>query len=299
MLPLRAMIVRTPEDLRALCNDARAANQRVGFVPTMGALHDGHLSLVRLAREKSDFVVVSIFVNPTQFGPNEDFTRYPRDLDGDAKKLARAGAVDAIFAPEPSAMYVAGEQTRVRVGALGDALCGPFRPGHFEGVATVVAKLFVLVGACTAAFGRKDYQQLAIIRRMASDLFLPVTIAPAAIVREKDGLAMSSRNAYLSADERARALGLSRALGAASRAFSRGERDAKALEKIARVEVEKSADTIDYVSVVDADSLADLAKVESRALVAIACRIGKTRLIDNFVLGEDDPSSVARGADVG
>ena len=213
------MIVRTPDELRALCNDARAARKRVAFVPTMGALHDGHLALVRAARETADFVVVSIFVNPTQFGPNEDFARYPRDLEGDANKLAPA-RVDAVFAPEPAAMYVAGEETRVRVGALAEPLCGAFRPGHFEGVATVVAKLFALVGPSVAVFGRKDYQQLAIIRRMAADLFMPVTVVGHPIVREADALAMSSRNAYLGADERARALCLSRGLRAASDAFA-------------------------------------------------------------------------------
>ncbi|HEY1954744.1 MAG TPA: pantoate--beta-alanine ligase [Polyangiaceae bacterium] len=287
------MIVRGVEELRVLCNEARAAGKRVGFVPTMGALHDGHLALARCAREAADFVVVSIFVNPTQFGPNEDFARYPRDLEGDVAKLAKV-AVSAVFAPEPGAMYPAGEETRVHVGALAETLCGPFRPGHFEGVATVVAKLFAIVGPSIAVFGRKDYQQLAIIRRMTTDLFLPVAIVGHSLVREDDALAMSSRNAYLSAAERARALSLSRGLRAASEAFTRGERDAAALERLARTEVERGADTIDYVSVVDADSLARFSSpIGGRALVAIACRIGKTRLIDNFVLGEDDPRSLA------
>jgi pantoate--beta-alanine ligase len=285
------MIVRTPEELRASCNEARAAGRAVAFVPTMGALHDGHLSLVRAAKAHGDFVVVSIFVNPTQFGPNEDFSRYPRDLDGDAAKLSPLG-VSAIFAPEPGAMYPKGEETRVRVGALAEPLCGPFRPGHFEGVATVVAKLFAIVGPSSAVFGRKDYQQLAIIRRMTTDLFLPVNVIGEPIIREKDGLAMSSRNAYLSADERQRALGLSRALRSAEREFSLGERSAGKIEAIARAEVEKIADTIDYVSVVDASSLGKIEQIGARALVAIACRVGKTRLIDNFVLGEDDPSTL-------
>jgi pantoate--beta-alanine ligase len=291
------MIVRTPDELRVLCNKMRDAKKRVAFVPTMGALHEGHLALVRAAKARADFVVVSIFVNPTQFGPNEDFARYPRDLEGDVKKVEPAGA-DAVFAPERSAMYALGEETRVHVGALAEPLDGAFRPGHFEGVTTVVAKLFALVGESVAVFGRKDYQQLAIIRRMTADLFLPVTIVGHPIVREKDGLAMSSRNAYLSADERARALSLSRGLRAASDAFARGERDARALERITRAEVEHAMGAIDYVSVVDADSLAAIEKIDARALVAIACRIGKTRLIDNFVVGDDDPSSlIARGAD--
>jgi pantoate--beta-alanine ligase len=285
------MIVRTPEELRASCNEARSSGHAVAFVPTMGALHDGHLSLVRAARAHGDFVLVSIFVNPTQFGPNEDFSRYPRDLEDDANKLTPLG-LSAIFAPEPLAMYPKGEETRVRVGALAEPLCGKFRPGHFEGVATVVAKLFAIVGPCSAIFGRKDYQQLAIIRRMTTDLFLPVNVVGEPIVREKDGLAMSSRNAYLSADERSRALSLSRALRAASAAFEGGERSAGKIEALARAEVEKGASSIDYVSVVDADSLETHETIGARALVAVACRVGKTRLIDNFVIGEDDPRTL-------
>ncbi|HSQ66169.1 MAG TPA: pantoate--beta-alanine ligase [Polyangiaceae bacterium] len=295
-------LVRLPSELRAACDQARAAGWRVAFVPTMGALHDGHLALVREARTHGDFVVVSVFVNPTQFGPNEDFSRYPRDLQGDARKLASVpGGVEVVFAPDPGAMYPEGEQTRVHPGALASGLCGPFRPGHFEGVATVVAKLFSIVGPCTAVFGRKDYQQLAIVRRMARDLFMPVSIAGHPIVREKDGLAMSSRNAYLSPSERERALCLARGLSSAARAFSAGERSATVLERAARAEVERGADTIDYVSVVDPDSLQAFSSgTGSRALVAIACRIGKTRLIDNAVLGEDpSPLPVAPGAKAG
>jgi len=290
MAPSALPVVHLPEELRAACDDARARGQRVGFVPTMGALHDGHLALVRAARERAGFVAASIFVNPTQFGPSEDFARYPRDLDGDRAKLAAAGA-DLVFAPDASAMYAAGERTRVRVHALDEPLCGAFRPGHFEGVATVVAKLFALLGPGVAVFGRKDYQQLTVLRRMAKDLFFPVEIVGAPIVREADGLAMSSRNAYLTEDERARALGLSRGLRAASRAFEAGERSAEALARIARAEVERSAARIDYVSVVDPDDLTppEGGEVGPRALVAIACHIGKTRLIDNVVLGEDEP----------
>jgi pantoate--beta-alanine ligase len=255
----------------------------------MGALHEGHLALARDAKARASFVAASIFVNPTQFGPNEDFARYPRDLDGDVRKLAREG-VALVFAPEAGAMYPLGEQTRVHVGALAEPLCGPFRPGHFEGVATVVAKLFAIVGPCVAVFGRKDYQQLAIIRRIVIDLFLPVEIVGHPIVREADGLAMSSRNAYLSADERARALALSRGLALAARAFDGGERSARALEAIARAPIEIAATSIDYVEARDADSLAALpddAPIGDRALLAVACRIGATRLIDNVVLGED------------
>lgn len=280
-------VVRTPAELRAACDAARASGRTVGFVPTMGALHAGHLALVTEAKRRAGFVVVSIFVNPTQFGPNEDLARYPRDLEGDVTKLAEA---DLIFAPDPSAMYLVGEQTRVRVDGLTASLCGPHRPGHFEGVTTVVAKLFAIVGPSVAIFGKKDFQQLAVLRRMTADLFFPVEVVGYPIVREVDGLAMSSRNAYLSTEERGAALVLSRALGAVVRAFGEGERAAGILRATARHLVESVTASIDYVDVVDVETLvpfADEARVPERTLVAIACRIGKTRLIDNVVLGED------------
>jgi pantoate--beta-alanine ligase len=283
-------IVSPPAEFRDACDAARRQSGRpIGFVPTMGALHEGHLALVREAKRRTPFVAASIFVNPTQFGPNEDFSRYPRDLASDVAKLANVGA-DLVFAPDAGAMYPKGEETRVHVGALAAPLCGRFRPGHFEGVATVVTKLFALSGPCVAVFGKKDYQQLAILRRLATDLFFPVEVVGHPIVREPDGLAMSSRNAYLSPTDRQRALALSRGLAAAWRAFTGGERGAGALRGAARGEVERGADTIDYVEIADADSLAPYdgdAKVADRALVAIACRIGATRLIDNVVLGED------------
>lgn len=283
-------IVETPDELRSACDRARSDGRRVGFVPTMGALHEGHLDLVREAKKRAPFVVCSIFVNPTQFGPNEDFARYPRDLEGDVRKLADAGC-DLVFAPERDAMYPKGEQTRVRVGYLTDHLCGPHRPGHFEGVTTVVAKLFALVGPSVAVFGEKDYQQLAVIRRMTTDLFLPVEVVGFPIVREADGLAMSSRNAYLSADERAKALALSRGLGDARAAWAKGERDVCTLRTLALRPVEAVATTIDYVTVADPDTIQPLADdmrlpSSGRALIAIAARIGKTRLIDNTVLGD-------------
>jgi pantoate--beta-alanine ligase len=277
-----------PADFRKACDDVRSRGSSVGFVPTMGALHEGHLSLVREAKKRSDWVAASIFVNPTQFGPSEDYSRYPRDLDGDVKKLASAGA-DLVFCPAEDAMYPKGEQTRVRVGSLAEPLCGAFRKGHFEGVATVVTKLFALTGACVAVFGRKDYQQLCVVRRLVTDLMLPVEVVGHPIVREADGLALSSRNAYLSAADRERALGLSLGLRRAHEAFARGERNPRALEDAAREDVEMSADRIDYVSVVGADDLETLSSVDTRALIAIACHIGKTRLIDNMVLGEDPP----------
>jgi pantoate--beta-alanine ligase len=283
------IVVKTPEEARTLCNAARARGQRVGLVPTMGALHEGHLALVGEARRHADFVLCSIFVNPTQFGPNEDFSRYPRDLASDVTRLEGASAY-AVFAPEVSAMYPPGDETRVRVGPLAAHLCGPHRPGHFEGVATVVTKLFAIAGPCAAVFGKKDYQQLAILRRVAKDLFLPVEVIGFPIVREPDGLAMSSRNAYLSADERKRALALSRGLSAAARAFAAGERNAGALRRLALALVERAATSVDYVTLADADALVpidDGADVGARAVLAIACRMGTTRLIDNLVLGED------------
>jgi pantoate--beta-alanine ligase len=265
---------------------------KVGLVPTMGALHEGHLALVRQAKSLAPFVAVSIFVNPTQFGPNEDFAKYPRDLAGDVAKLTSVG-VDLVFTPDRGAMYPDGEQTRVRVGSLADSLCGPTRPGHFEGVATIVTKLFALAGACVAVFGKKDYQQLAILRRVARDLLLPVEVVGHAIVREADGLAMSSRNAYLSTEQRVQALALSRGLAAAAHAFGAGERSAGALRGLARTELEKVTRSIDYADVTHPDSLAvyaDDTRVPDRALLAVACRIGSTRLIDNLVLGEDPPT---------
>ena len=281
-------------ELRDACDEARAHGVRVGLVPTMGALHVGHLALVGAARQRAGLVVTSIFVNPTQFGPAEDFTRYPRDLDGDVRKLATAGA-DMVFAPSPEEMYPPGDDTRVRVGALTAPLEGAHRPGHFEGVATVVAKLFAATGPCVAVFGRKDYQQLLVVRRMARDLLLPVEIVGHPIVREADGLAMSSRNAYLSAEERVRALAIVRGLDGAARAFAAGERDPRVLEGVARACIEAVATSIDYVEARDAETLAPLALVRlgglagARAVLAVACRIGTTRLIDNVVLGEDPP----------
>lgn len=283
------MVVATVSEVRALVAEVRGKGERLGFVPTMGALHAGHLALMKEAKRHASFVVCSIFVNPTQFGPNEDFARYPRDLASDVAKLE---GVDLVFAPEVSAMYPPGDESRVNVTALAAHLCGPHRPGHFEGVATVVAKLFGIVQPDVAVFGKKDYQQLAILRRMVTDLFMPITLVGHPIVREADGLAMSSRNAYLSTDERARALALSRGLAAAVKAHGAGERRAAVLRELVHREVAAVATSIDYVSIADPDALAPIeGEVGDRALAAIACRIGSTRLIDNVVLGED-PSPV-------
>jgi pantoate--beta-alanine ligase len=280
-------LLRRATELAELCNDVRKRGDRVAFVPTMGALHAGHLALAREGRRRAALVVASIFVNPTQFGPSEDLSRYPRDLAGDLAKVSPLG-VDAVFAPEVGELYPVGEDTRLRVGRLAEPLCGRSRPGHFDGVATVVAKLLGIVGPSTAVFGKKDYQQLLIVRRMARDLFLPVEIVAVRTVREPDGVAMSSRNGYLSPDERLRARALAVGLDAAVRAFAAGERRPRELERVAREPVERAASSVEYLEVRDADTLAALDDdAGSRAVLAVACRVGSTRLIDNVVLGED------------
>jgi pantoate--beta-alanine ligase len=282
-------IASTASEIRSACQSARRRGVRVGFVPTMGALHAGHVALVREAKQRAPFVVVSIFVNPAQFAPGEDFARYPRNLEDDLGKLSEFDDV-CVFAPSMSEMYPPGEQTRVRVGALAEPLCGRFRMGHFEGVTTVVAKLFALVGSCDAVFGRKDYQQLLVVRRMVRDLLLPVTVVAHPTMRDADGLAMSSRNAYLSGDERARALSLVRGLDAAAKRFADGERHARELERIARQPIEAAGARIEYVELRDAETLAEIPQdVNDHAVLAVACRVGETRLIDNVVLGQDPP----------
>jgi pantoate--beta-alanine ligase len=287
--PPAPVVLLDPAEVRAACDRARAGGHGVGFVPTMGALHQGHLALVSEARRRAGYVVVSVFVNPKQFGPNEDFARYPRDLAADVAKLAPLG-VDVVLAPHVDSVYPPGDETRVRPGAIAAPLEGAHRAGHFEGVATVVAKLFGIVGPCVAILGRKDYQQLLVVRRMVRDLFLPVDIVGHPIVRDPDGLAMSSRNVYLSPDERRRALAIVAGLDDAARAFARGERSARALERCARAPIELAAASIDYVEARDADTLAPIeGDVAARAVLAVACRVGATRLIDNVVLGEDAP----------
>lgn len=278
-------IVRSRNEMRALSRTWQAQGLRVAFVPTMGALHEGHVSLVRLASEQADRVVVSIFVNPTQFGPNEDFSRYPRDEEGDLAKCRAAGA-HAVFLPSVAEMYPPDATVFVDEAKLSAGLCGASRPGHFRGVLTVVAKLFHIVEPDVAVFGRKDAQQLALIERMVRDLDLAVQIVPAPILREPDGLAMSSRNRYLSAAERANALCLRRALDQAEEAFRRGERDAAALRDALRARLAAVPGArVDYVEVVDAASLQPVATLGEGTLVALAVWMGATRLIDNTVLG--------------
>jgi pantoate--beta-alanine ligase len=282
-------VLRTRDTFREALDAARAKGQRVGFVPTMGGLHEGHLELVRHAKQRAPFVAVSIFVNPTQFGPNEDLARYPRNLEADLERCASVGT-DVVFAPEPSEMYPPGEATRVRVAGLADPLCGAFRPGHFEGVATVVTKLFALAAPCVAVFGRKDYQQLRIIERMAKDLLFAVEIVGVPTVRDTDGLALSSRNAYLSPKDRERARAIPAALGEAWSAFERGERRAGVLRDIVASRVAAVATKVDYVTVANPETLApidDAVVLAGPALLALAAFVEKTRLIDNVVLGHD------------
>jgi pantoate--beta-alanine ligase len=282
----RPRVIRAPREMRLLSEDLRRDGRRIGFVPTMGYLHRGHLSLLEAARARCDVLVLSIYVNPIQFGPKEDLARYPRDLPGDLAKAAAAGT-DVAFVPDDAAMYPGGPPlTRVVVGKLADGMCGARRPGHFEGVATVVSKLFHLVQPHVALFGEKDYQQLAVIRRMVRDLDLDVEIVGAPIVREPDGLAMSSRNAYLSPAEREQALALSRGLGAAAARFAAGERDAAALIAAARAPLEAAPLVrVDYVDLRDAETLEVVERVERKVVLAVAAFVGTTRLIDNRVLG--------------
>jgi pantoate--beta-alanine ligase len=263
---------------------ARARGQRVVFVPTMGALHAGHVALLHEGRRRGERLVLSIFVNPTQFGPKEDLDRYPRDLAGDLAKAASAGT-DAAFVPAASVMYPPGAQTTVRVAKLEQGMCGDSRPDHFAGVATVVCKLFNIVRPHVAIFGEKDFQQLAVIRRMVRDLDMPVEIVGHPTVREADGLAMSSRNAFLSPPDRARALSLSRGLFAARAAFEGGERDAATLLAIARRLIDAGVDRVDYVDLRDAEDLEPLRTVDRAAVIATAAFVGTTRLIDNVRLG--------------
>lgn len=272
--------------MRLASRAARRAGQRVGFVPTMGALHEGHLSLVRGARASFDMVAASIFVNPTQFGPNEDLATYPRSYERDRELLEREG-VDVLFAPAVEEMYPAGAVTWVTVEGLSEKLDGRSRPGHFRGVTTVVAKLFHIVEPDAAFFGQKDAAQVAIIRRMVRDLRLPVEIVVCPIAREADGLAMSSRNAYLDAQQRKQALVLHRSLLRVKQLAESGERDVARLIAAGREEfAAESSVRLDYFEIVDPDTLDPVANTTGGALVAVAAFVGTTRLIDNIVVGE-------------
>jgi len=277
-------ILERIEEVRSACGAARARERHVGLVPTMGAFHAGHRSLMRTARERCDLVVVSLFVNPTQFGPDEDLSAYPRDLAAD-RAAASAEGVDVLFVPTVEEMYPSAPMTTVHVAGLTERLCGARRPGHFDGVTTVVTKLFSIVGPCTAFFGRKDAQQLAVVTRMVADLDLPVDVVGCPLVREPDGVAMSSRNAYLGDDERRAATVLSRALRAVGDAAAGGERRAEALRRVLvdTVAGEPLVD-LDYAEVVDAASLEPVEVLAAPVLVALAAHVGRARLIDNCTI---------------
>ena len=290
------IIARTQDELRRTVDAWRAAGDRIGFVPTMGALHAGHLSLVRLARGRVTRVVASVFVNPTQFGPNEDFNRYPRQPEKDGAMLEEAGC-DLLFLPDVATIYPPGNATFVEPAGAAEGLEGACRPGHFRGVATVVCALFNLVRADVAVFGEKDAQQLAVIRQMVRDLHLPVEIVPGPTVREADGLAMSSRNAYLSSEERRAATVLHRSLRAAEAAIGEGERRGEAVrERLREILNTEPLARVEYAEVVDAESFQPVETLRGRLVLPLAVRIGGTRLIDNIRLtvGETRPPEESR-----
>jgi pantoate--beta-alanine ligase len=278
------LVLKTIAETRSACARFRPAGKSLGLVPTMGSLHEGHLSLVRTAQASCDVVVVSIFVNPTQFGPHEDFAAYPRSLEEDCRILEAAG-VDLVFAPSSEEMYPEGASTFVEVGGLSDRLDGASRPGHFRGVATVVAKLFHIFSPERAFFGQKDAAQVAVLRKMVRDLQFPVGMEVCPTVREPDGLALSSRNRNLSGEERRLALVLSRALRGVQQQFQEGERDScRLIAEALRVVQEEPTVRLDYCRIVDADTLVDVADVSHGALVAVAAYVGTTRLIDNLLI---------------
>jgi pantoate--beta-alanine ligase len=278
-------VVRQIREMQKISDKLRKEGKRIGFVPTMGYLHDGHISLVKRVKELCDSVVASIFVNPTQFGPGEDFQRYPRDEEGDRAKLEKAG-VEFLFIPEAKEMYPSGYQTYVEVTEVSNGLCGDFRPGHFRGVATVVSKLFNIVKPHVAVFGEKDYQQLLVIERMVEDLNFDIEIIPGTLIREKDGIAMSSRNTYLSPEDRKKATGLYRSLLRAKELFDSGEKKAYNI----RLAVEKMIESVEgislqYVEIRDATTLERVETVSGPAVVAVAAMVGAVRLIDNIIIG--------------
>jgi pantoate--beta-alanine ligase len=277
-------IITTISEMQSFADTFRRAGKTIGLVPTMGFLHEGHLSLMHRARQESDIVVVSVFVNPTQFGPNEDLDRYPRDEAGDRTKCESAG-VDVLFMPAAAGMYPHTPSVFVAVEGISDVLEGAIRPGHFRGVATVVAKLFNIVKPHKAFFGQKDYQQCAVIRRMVDSLNMDVDVVVLPTVREPDGLAMSSRNSYLSADERRKALEIYRSLSSAEHMAKAGAREPEKLKnKMLAVLREDPAIVIDYVEVVDHETLEPLSSGKDVMVLLVAVRIGRTRLIDNIVI---------------
>jgi pantoate--beta-alanine ligase len=277
-------IARTIEEARRSIESAHSSGLRVGFVPTMGYLHEGHLSLIDLCKKHADYIVVSIFVNPTQFGPQEDYERYPRDFERDRKLLEERG-VDLLFAPEVDEIYPEEPLIRFEISSLADHLCGPKRPGHFQGVLLIVAKLLNIIRPDVAVFGQKDLQQLLIIKRMVKDLNFPVEIIAAPTVREPDGLAMSSRNSYLSAEERREAAVLYRALKDAQARIEAGERNPQAVIKGMEEMISQAKGAkIDYIEIVELEGLQPVRSLEGRFAIALAVYFGRARLIDNIVL---------------
>jgi pantoate--beta-alanine ligase len=281
-------LVHTAEELKSLLAVHRTARESIGFVPTMGALHEGHAALLRQTRRENPVTVLSIFVNPTQFGPNEDFSRYPRTLEADCE-IARREGVSYVFAPDVNEMYPDGFSTFVEVEGVSAPLCGKFRPGHFRGVTTVVYRLFSLAQPTVAYFGQKDLQQCLVIRRMVKDLLLPVKVEVAPTVRESDGLALSSRNRYLSPEEREKALVIFRAMKELKRAFAAGERSVRELLEKASAEFAKTPEfQVQYSEIRSFPDLHEISSVEGPAAFAVAGFLGKTRLIDNILLNELD-----------
>ncbi len=278
-------IIRIPRIMREASREYLVRGRTLGFVPTMGALHEGHLSLVRMSKEENAITAVSIFVNPLQFGPSEDFSRYPRTVDEDIEKL-RNEDVDILFLPAETLMYPEGFATVVEVKELSEKMCGRYRPGHFRGVLTVVAKLLIILRPTRAYFGQKDYQQTVLIRKMTKDLGLDVEIIVCPTIREHDGLAMSSRNAYLGKEQRAAATTLYRALSQASAAVKAGARSGEAVRAIMQAELSKEAllTGIDYASVFSPETLEETPEIAGKVLLAIAARLGSTRLIDNMLV---------------
>jgi pantoate--beta-alanine ligase len=277
--------INTITDVINELKEVRMADKSIGFIPTMGYLHDGHISLINQAKKENDFVVISIFVNPTQFGEGEDFERYPKDLKRDSI-LAKDAGVDIIFAPSAKEMYPLGYSSYVEVeGEISQRLCGTSRPSHFKGVTTVVSKLFNIIMPERAYFGQKDAQQLAVIKQMTKDLNFNIQIVGCPIIREEDGLALSSRNVYLTKKERQDALVLSQSLFKSDEMITNGERDVVRIKQFIKDNIEKKYNTIiDYIEIVDADTLRNLEKIQGNVLIALAVKIGQTRLIDNILL---------------
>jgi len=280
-------VVKNIKEMQSISESLRKTGKSIGFVPTMGYLHDGHMSLVERARKENDIVVMSIFVNPVQFAPGEDFDRYPRDIERD-KKIAQEGGVDYLFVPEVSEMYPEGYSTYVEVEGITEVLCGAKRPGHFRGVATVVTKLFNIVKPHRAYFGKKDFQQLKVIERLVKDLNFDVEVIGCPIVREKDGLAMSSRNVYLSPKERESATSLYRALKLAKELIEKGERNPETIKSKMEEFIlsHPHVKAIDYIEIVDSETLKPVDEIKEGTLIALAVFVGNARLIDNWVVGE-------------